>query len=241
MTNLTVLDNQGRVPGLGYSIDFRPTGALATLLLDPGRSVRAEGGAMVAISREIELTTELEGGLWRAVKRSAGGRSASVSTFTARDGQGRLILAPPAPGDLVAAALNGDSYDIAGHAYLAASEEVVVDTQWGGAKAFFASDNALVVRASGNGVVFLGAFGALLPQQLAAGETLVVDTGHLVAWDSSLHYKIRKAAKSAWTSMTSGEGLVAEFTGPGNLLLQSRNLEALADALKPHLPPATAG
>lgn len=240
MTNLAVLDNRGGIPGLGYSIDFRPTGALATLLLDPGHSVRAEGGAMVAMSREIDLTTELEGGLWSAVKRSTAGRSASVSTFTARDGRGTLLLAPPAPGDLVAAALTGNSYDIAGHAYLAASEEVVVDTRWGGAKAFFASDNALVVRASGNGVVFLGAFGALLPHELAAGETLIVDTGHLVAWDSSLQYQVRKAAKSAWKSMASGEGLVAEFTGPGNLFLQSRNLEALADALRPHLPPATA-
>jgi uncharacterized protein (TIGR00266 family) len=236
MAGLRVLDNRGALPGLTYSIDFRPTGALATLVLDPGRSVRAESGAMVAMSREVELSTELEGGLWGAVKRSAGGRSASVSTFTARGGRGRLLLAPPAPGDLVAAALNGNSYDIAGSAYVAASEEVVVDTQWGGAKAFFASDNALVVRATGNGVVFLAAFGALLPQELAPGETLIVDTGHLVAWDSSLQYQIRKAATTAWKSMRSGEGLVAEFTGPGNLLLQSRNLEALAESLKPYLP-----
>ncbi|MBN9733812.1 MULTISPECIES: TIGR00266 family protein [unclassified Pseudonocardia] len=236
MTALTVLADQGGHAGLTYTIDFRPTGALATLWLEAGRSVRAEAGAMVAMSREIDLTTELEGGLWSAMKRSAGGRSASVSTFTAQDGRGRLLLAPPAPGDLVAAALSGNSYDIAGHAYLAATEDVAVDTQWGGAKAFFASDNALVVRASGDGVVFLSAFGALLPQELAAGETLIVDTGHLVAWDSSMQYQVRKAAKSAWKSMTSGEGLVAEFTGPGNLLLQSRNLEALADALKTHLP-----
>ncbi|MBN9792539.1 TIGR00266 family protein [Pseudonocardia sp. TMWB2A] len=236
MTNLTVLDARGRIRGLAWTIDFRPTNALATLVLDPGSSVRAEAGAMVAMGPGIELTTEVEGGLWSAVKRSAGGRSMSVSTFTAREGRDRLLLAPPTPGDLVAVGLNGQAYDIAGHAYLAASQDVAVDTRWGGAKAFFASDNALVVQASGNGVAFLGAFGVLLPQQLAPGEKLVVDTGHLVAWDASLRYEIRKAATSAWKSMASGEGLVAEFTGPGNLFLQSRNIEALAAALKPHLP-----
>jgi uncharacterized protein (AIM24 family) len=92
-----------------------------------------------------------------------------------------------------------------------------------------------VVRASGDGLVFLSAFGALFPQELAAGETFNVDTGHLVAWDSSMRYEIRKAATTAWKSLASGEGLIAQFTGPGTLLLQSRNLEALADALKPHL------
>jgi uncharacterized protein (TIGR00266 family) len=236
MTNLTVLNDRGQIRGLAWNIDFRPTNALATLVLDPGSSVRAEAGAMVAMGRGIELTTSVEGGLWSAVKRSASGRSMSVSTFTAREGRDRLLLAPPAPGDLVAVAMRGAAYDIASHAYLASSEDVSVDTQWGGAKAFFASDNALVAQASGHGVIFLGAFGALLPQQLAPGETLVVDTGHLVAWDASLRYEIRKAAKSAWKSMASGEGLVAEFTGPGNLFLQSRNIEALASALKPHLP-----
>jgi uncharacterized protein (TIGR00266 family) len=236
MTALTLLDDRGGIPGLAYSIDFRPTGAVATLLLDPGHPVRAESGAMLAMSREVELDSGIEGGLWKAMKRSAGGRSAAVSTFTAQGGRGRLLLAPPGPGDLVAAALGGTSVDIAGHAYLAASDQVTVDTEWGGAKAFFASDNALVVRASGHGIVFLSSFGAMLPQELAPGETLIVDTGHLIAWDSSMNYQIRKAAKSAWKSMTSGEGFVAEFTGPGNLLLQTRNLSALADALKPHLP-----
>jgi uncharacterized protein (AIM24 family) len=36
--------------------------------------------------------------------------------------------------------------------------------------------------------------------------------------------------------MVSGEGVVSEFTGPGELLIQTRNLAAFAGLLKPFFP-----
>ena len=62
----------------------------------------------------------------------------------------------------------------------------------------------------------------------ALGERYVVDTGHLVAWEGTTQYTLRKAAAGFFRSMMSGEGIVAEFTGPGELLIQTRNLAALA-------------
>ena len=69
---------------------------------------------------------------------------------------------------------------------------------------------------------------------LGSGEQYVVDTGHLVAWEGHMQYNLRKAAKSGYLrSMLSGEGMVAEFTGPGEILVQTRNLAAFAGLLKP--------
>ena len=93
-----------------------------------------------------------------------------------------------------------------------------------------------MLRASGIGVVLLSAFGALAHRTLAPGERHLVDTGHLVAWPADTSYTLRKATRSLFRSLTSGEGLVAEFTGPADLLLQTRDLRALASALTPHLP-----
>jgi hypothetical protein len=68
--------------------------------------------------------------------------------------------------------------------------------------------------------------------QPAAGSA-----GHVVAFDARMGYTLRRAARSGWIrSIMSGEALVAEFTGPGDLWLQTRNLRALAGALFPLFP-----
>jgi uncharacterized protein (TIGR00266 family) len=228
-----MLPDQGHAHGLDYRIEFRPTAALATLTLPPGHTVRAESGAMVSMGGDVTLDSSMEGGLWGAVKRSAGGRSGFVSRFS---GPGDLALAPPAPGDVVPVELTGRPYAIAAHGYLASSDGVEIESGWGGARSFFASDSAFVLRASGTGVVLLSAFGALAHRSLAPGERHLVDTGHLIAWPADSQYTLRKAARSLFRSVTSGAGLVAEFTGPADLLLQTRDLRALATALTPHLP-----
>ena len=103
----------------------------------------------------------MEGGIWGALKRSVGGRSAFVSTYTARGGVGELTLAPSAPGDIVPLALTDEAYNIAASSYLASDGAVEVDTGWGGAKSFFSSDSMFVLQVSGTGVQFVTSFGAL--------------------------------------------------------------------------------
>jgi len=74
------------------------------------------------------------------------------------------------------------------------------------------------------------------------GERYVVDTGHLVAWEGTTQYTLRKAAAGFFfRSMVSGEGIVAEFIGPGEILIQTRNLAALAGLLKPFFPSQSSG
>jgi uncharacterized protein (TIGR00266 family) len=236
MSDIKVLADSGQGAAFSYRIDYRPAFALASLMLGAEQSMKAESGAMVSMGANIELESKMEGGLWGAVKRSVGGRSAFVSTYTARGGPGELTLAPAAPGDIVPLALTNDAYNIAGSSYLASEATLEVDTGWGGARSFFASDNVFVLQVRGSGVQFVTSFGALHARTLAPGEQYVVDTGHLVAWHAAMPYDIRKAATSFFRSLTSGEALVASFTGPGTVLMQTRNLNALADALQPYLP-----
>ena len=62
--------------------------------------------------------------------------------------------------------------------------------------------------------MIVSSYGAIHPMALAAGERYMVDTGHLVTFDESVNYQVCKVA--GWKStLFSGEGLVAELTGPG--------------------------
>ncbi len=87
----------------------------------------------------------------------------------------------------------------------------------------------------------VSSFGAIYRKRLAPGERYVVDTGHLVAWEGTMQYQLRKAAQGWFRSITSGEGIVADFVGPGELLIQTRNLAAFAGLMKPFFPSQSGG
>jgi uncharacterized protein (TIGR00266 family) len=232
------LDTDGRGAGRGYSYEIlhQPAFSLAVLTLQPEQSIMAESGAMVSMSANVELQSQMKGGLLGALKRAAGGESAFVSTFTARGGPGEVTLAPGAPGDIAAIEMRNQSFFVQSSSYLAGDASLNVDTKWGGAKSFFGGEGLFVLMVQGQGLLLVSSFGAIHRKTLQPGERYVVDTGHLVAWEGTTQYTLRKAASGFFRSMVSGEGIVAEFMGPGELLIQTRNLAALAGLLKPFFP-----
>jgi len=189
------------------------------------------------MSGNIDLHSEMKGGVFGALKRAVGGESAFVSTFTARGGPGEVTFAPGAPGDVAGIEMQNQTFMVQSSSYLAGDTSLVVDTKFGGAKSFFGGEGLFVLHISGAGLLLVSSFGAIHRRTLRPGEQYVIDTGHLVAWEGHLQYNIRKAAKSGYLrSMLSGEGMVAEFTGPGEILIQTRNLAAFAGMLKPFFP-----
>ena len=197
---------------------------------------------MVSMSANVELHSQMKGGVFGALKRAVGGESAFVSTFTARGGAGEVTLAPGAPGDVTGIDMENQSFKVQSSSYLAGDTSLQVDTKFGGAKAFFGGEGLFVLEVSGSGLLLVSSFGAIHRKILRPGEQYVVDTGHLVAWEGHMQYNLRKAAKSGFfRSFVSGEGLVAEFSGPGELLIQTRNLAAFAGLLKPFFPSQGSG
>ncbi len=234
-------DSQGQGGGYGYEVLHQPAFSLAVIQLQAEQSIQAEAGAMVSMSANMELQSQMKGGLFGAIKRAAGGESAFVSTFTARGGPGEVTFAPGAPGDIAAIELDNQSFFVQSSSYLAGDASLTVDTKWGGAKSFFGGEGLFVMLVQGRGLLLVSSFGAIHKKSLRAGERYVVDTGHLVAWEGTTQYTLRKAAAGFFRSMMSGEGIVAEFTGPGELLIQTRNLAALAGLLRPFFPSQGSG
>jgi len=234
-------DSKGQGSRYRYEVLHQPAFSLAVIQLQAEQSIQAEAGAMVSMSANIELQSQMKGGLFGAIKRAAGGESAFVSTFTARGGPGEVTFAPGAPGDIAAIELNNQSFYVQSSSYLAGDASLSVDTKWGGAKSFFGGEGLFVMLVQGRGLLLVSSFGAIHRKVLQAGERYVVDTGHLVAWEGTTQYTLRKAAAGFFRSMMSGEGIVAEFSGPGELLIQTRNLAALAGLLKPFFPTQSGG
>ena len=75
-------------------------------------------------------------------------------------------------------------------------------------------------------------------------KPVLIDNGHLVAWDATLAYEVamNTAHKGFFGTMvesvTSGEGLVLKFTGTGKVIVCSRNRRVFLSWVAKHLPAA---
>jgi uncharacterized protein (TIGR00266 family) len=234
-------DARGQGRGYSYEVLHQPSFALAVVKLQPEQSIQAEAGAMVSMSANVELQSQMKGGVFGALKRAVGGESAFVSTFTARGGPGEVTFAPGGPGDIAALEMGNQHFFVQSSSYLAGDVGLNVDTRWGGAKSFFGGEGLFVLQVSGTGVLLVSSFGAIHRKRLEPGERYVVDTGHLVAWEGTTQYTLRKAASGFFRTLVSGEGIVAEFSGPGEILIQTRNLAAFAGLMKPFFPSQGSG
>ncbi len=215
---------------------YQPSYALLRLLLDPGESICAEAGAMVSMTTNIQLETAARGGVLQGLKRSLlGGESFFINTFTCVGGQGEMTLAPSLPGDIMQLPLAGQTIFVQSGSYLAAGPGITVDTSWAGAKGFFSSEGLFLLNCTGQGDLFVSSYGAVHAVELAAGQQYIVDTGHMVAFDSTVTYNVRPAG--GWKqTLFSGEGLVCDFSGPGRLYIQSRSEQSFLNWLLPKLP-----
>ena len=218
---------------------YRPSYSVARVVLDRNEKVQVESGGMVGMSPDLLMETEAKGGILKSIARSMfGGESFFLNTYTGMEDGDRILLAPPLPGDIAVVEMQGGSLMVQSGSYLASSEGIQVDTKWSGAETFFGSEGLIMLRVSGTGTLIISSYGAIHPMELKAGEKYVVDTGHLVSFEEQIGYDVKKVA--GWKStLFSGEGLVAELTGPGEVNLQSRSQDSFLSWLIPLLPERT--
>ena len=158
--------------------------------------------------------------------------------LAAEGGPGEALLAPVLPGDITTIQLDGSTtYNVQKDGFLAGTENLEVSTKMQNlSKGLFSGEGFFIVKVSGSGTLFVNTFGAIHEVELPAGKEMIIDNGHLVAWADTTQYKIEKASKGWISSMTSGEGLVTRFTGPGKVVIQTRNAQAFAAWMMQFLP-----
>ncbi len=202
------------------SLLYRPSQTLAQVWLAPGESIVAESGAMVGMTTNVVVQTQ-SGGLISGLKRIFGGESFFRNTFSVNAGQGEVLFATPLSGDMAVVDVGAVQWCVQNSCFVASSPTVLVETKSGGLKGFFSRAGFFVLGTSGQGQMIIGGFGALEAVDVDGG--MVVDTGHVVAWEASLDYEVSRASVGLLDSFLSGEGLVCSFTGRGRVFIQSRN------------------
>lgn len=224
-----------------YEILARPAAAVAKLTLDQNETITCEVGAMIAMSTGLSVETSSgtkggKGGLLKGLKRMFAGENYFLNHFTANEPNQTLIIGPTMLGDVIHHRLTGGSLVIQGSSWLASDSDITVDATWQGfGRAIFSGEGLFWVEAKGTGSVFLNSFGAIY--EVDVDGEYIVDTGHIVAFEDTLQFKIVKAGASLIGSFLGGEGLVCKFKGTGKLYCQSHNPPNFGKLIGPKLKP----
>lgn len=211
-------------------IRHNPSFAAARLFLAPNEPVRIESGSMMMHSSGLQLSSNTGGGVMAGLKRSIlSGESFFVTTATAGPRGDWVDVSSVLPGDILTIDLEPNRpFFVTKGCWLANSHGTEVTPKWGGMANLFGGEGGFGLQASGQGQVVLSVYGALDVIDLQPGDQVTVDTGHVVAYDLSLQFRMRRAvAGKTWQSVKTGEGFVFDFAGPGRLYLQTRNPDAL--------------
>jgi len=226
---------------MDIELEHRPAYALAVVALEQDETIKAEGGSMVSTSKNVQVTTRTMdvkkgGGIMGAVKQMLAGESFLINHLRALGEPGEVTLAPALPGD-VETFVTDASTDlvIQSSSFLAGEESITLDGEWGGARSFFGGEGLFMLRASGGGEVVFNAFGGI--DEMDVDGQFMVDTGHIVAFESSLEFNVEKFSSGWISSYLSGEGLVCRFEGSGKLFTQSRSPSEFGQLVGSQLPP----
>jgi len=230
-------------------IDFKIFGAemqFVEVELDPGESAVAEAGAMMYKDSAIKMQTIFGDGsassgggggfmdkLMGAGKRLLTGESLFMTVFThTGQGKGHVAFGAPYPGNIIPVPLpsvNGclicqkDSFLCA-----AKGVSIGIFLQKKILTGLFGGEGFIMQKLEGDGMVFVHAGGTVVERQLKPGEVLDVDTGCIVALETSVNFDIRQAGNIK-TALFGGEGLFfATLHGPGRIWLQSLPFSRLA-------------
>ena len=114
-------------------IRHNPSFAVARVTLAPGEPLQVEAGAMAAMSPDLNVQAQMQGGLMKSLARGAlGGESLFITTYTAGQYGGWVDVAPNLPGDVVALPASPErAWNLSKGCWLASEWSVTIDTKWG--------------------------------------------------------------------------------------------------------------
>jgi uncharacterized protein (TIGR00266 family) len=235
----------GTSTGLAHEITHGPSFAMLRVELQPGQTLVAEAGSMVARHQPVQMQVKLNASpgagfvaLLKALfiallRKLVGGETFVVNHFTTL-APGTVWLAPAMAGHISHRRLSGERLVLSTGAYLAHSGDIDIRLKFGGLRSLLAKEGAFFLEIGGQGELWFTSYGGIEVIDIAG--PFVIDNGHLVGYEGQLSLEIGSAGGGFVGLFASGEGLVCTFTGHGKVYIQSRNLGSLVGWLSPLLP-----
>lgn len=207
--------------------------------LDPGEKMITERGSMCWMSPNMKMETTSNGGVGKALGRMFAGEALFQNIYTAQGGTGMIAFASSFPGSIRVFDIEpGRDIIVQKSAFLAseAGVELSVHFRKKLGAGLFGGEGFIMQRLSGRGKAFIEMDGHMVEYNLAAGQSIVVDTGYLAAMDATCSMDIQ-TVPGVKNMIFGGEGVFnTVVTGPGRVILQTMPISNVAASLRGFMP-----
>lgn len=216
-------------------------GSLPVVICYPeiGQTLCTQSGAMSWMSPNMQMQTNSGGGIKKALGRLFSGDSIFMNEYTPQGGNGMISFASSFPGSIIPFEItNGNGIIVQKSGFLAMEKglNLSVFFQKSLGRGFFGGEGFIMQRISGEGTAFVEIDGYCKEYTLAAGESIIVDTGYLAAMSETCTMDIQ-TVKGIKNALFGGEGIFnTRITGPGKVYIQSMPIINTAQRLIPYLP-----
>ena len=216
-------------------------GSLPVVICYPemGQTLCTQSGAMSWMSPNMQMQTNSGGGIKKALGRLFSGDSIFMNEYTPQGGNGMIAFASSFPGSIIPFEItNGKGIIVQKSGFLAMEKglDLSVFFQKSLGRGFFGGEGFIMQRISGEGTAFVEIDGYCKEYTLAAGESIIVDTGYLAAMSETCTMDIQ-TVKGIKNALFGGEGFFnTRITGPGKVYIQSMPIINTAQRLIPYLP-----
>lgn len=199
--------------------------------LNKGEAMYTQSGAMAWKTPGLKMETNTKGGIMKGLGRMLSGDSFFMNTYTAEQDNQTIAFASTVPGAIMPFDLTGTPGLIAQKGAFLCAEPTVnlkVTLTKKFSAGLFGGEGFILQDITGTGTVFLEVDGDKVVKELAAGETIQVDTGNVVAFEKTVQYEV-ETVKGLGNIFFGGEGLfLTKLTGPGKVVLQTLNFNDFA-------------
>lgn len=211
---------------------------------EAGQTLCTERGSMSWMSPNMRMETNAGGGIKKAIGRLFSGESIFLNEYTPEGGSGMIAFASSFPGSIIPFEVTPASGIIVQKSGFLAMEkglDLSVYFQKRLGAGLFGGEGFIMQKISGDGLVFIEIDGYCKEYTLAAGESIILDTGYLAAMSESCTMEV-ETVKGLKNMFFGGEGLFnTRVTGPGKVYVQSMPVYNTAQALIPYLPTPSSG
>lgn len=234
----TVVDRGQGDNGMEYQI-IGTTLQAVVIQLPEGQQIYSERGGMSWMSANIDMQTNMEGGIGGAFKRMFSGESLFLVSFASRGGTGLIGFSAEFPGKIVPLHLGqGQQIICQKDAFMCAERSVQLDIHFRRklGTGFFGGEGFIMQRLTGPGMAFVELDGEIMEYTLEADQMLKVDTGHVAMFEPSVTFDV-ELVRGFKNVLFGGEGLfLATLRGPGRIWLQTMPAINLARKIAQYMP-----
>ena len=209
-----------------------------TISLENGEAIYTQSGGMTWMSADINMETNMKGGMMKSLGRMISGESLFMATYTATGSGQSITIASTFPGNIIALDVAQGPYVCQKSAFLCAQPDVELAAYVNKSikAGLFGGEGFVLQELKGSGMVFLEIDGSVVEVDLAPGEKLKVDTGNVAAFEQRVTYNV-ETVKGFKNILFGGEGLfLTTVEGPGKVWLQTMTASELASKLVPFMP-----